>query len=82
MVDPDWFTLGIFDSKGLDSKWLVETENSEAPSYSNILYHNGGANRAEHAWRIFQKSFHVFVNISRLRGQILAKSVLDGVKVS
>ena len=39
------------------------------------------ANRAEHAWRIFQKYVHVFMNISRLRGQILVKSFLDGVKV-
>ena len=36
-------------------KWLVETENSDAPSYSNLLKHNGGANRAEHTWRIFPK---------------------------
>ena len=30
---------------------------------------------------LLQKYFHVFVNISRLRGQVWVKSFLDGVKV-
>ena len=56
----------------------VETEKSEAPSYSNILQHNGGATRGESAGRIFQKYFHKIEDISRLRGQILMKSCPDG----
>ena len=60
--------------------WLVETENSEAPSHSNTLYYNARANRCEKAMRLFQKIFHKIVNISPLARSISMKTVQDGVK--
>jgi len=66
MIRRAFLALRIIQRHG---KWLVKTENNEAPSKSNTLQNNSGANRAQTGRRIREKYFHKNRNFSRARGQ-------------